>query len=213
MRTVRAMHGHDWQQRATARLLDSAAVKRRTAELCAGQIAEAAAAIGDSLLAGGKVLLCGNGGSAADCQHIAAEFIGRLTPGRDRRAWPAISLTANTSNLTAVGNDYGFEEIFSRQVEALGNKGDVLLVISTSGRSANLLKAVEAGIEKEMLTIGLLGQGGGWLGELVNLAIIVPSDDVQRTQESHITIGHVICELVEEILPVKKGEHADVVVG
>lgn len=193
-----------WQREIEERLLESAEVKRRTAQQCGPPISRAAEAIASGLRSGGKLMLCGNGGSAADCQHIAAEFIGRLGPGLERDPWPAIALTTNTSNLTAVGNDYGFEDIFSRQVEALGARGDVLVAISTSGKSKNIIKAVEKAKEKGVLTIGLLGDDGGLLAARVDLAIMVPSDNMQRIQEAHITICHIVSELVEQMLTTQK---------
>jgi D-sedoheptulose 7-phosphate isomerase len=149
---------------------------------------------------GNKLLLCGNGGSAADCQHIATELMIRLSHHVERPALPAVALTTDTSNLTAGGNDIGFENVFARNVEGLGNKGDALLVISTSGNSPNVIKAAHAAHNKKMKVIGLLGGDGGKLKNLVDLPIIIPSSNVQRIQEGHITIAHIICELVEEKL-------------
>jgi D-sedoheptulose 7-phosphate isomerase len=151
-----------------------------------------------SLRAGGRILTCGNGGSAADAQHIAAELAGRLS--RERPALPALALTANTSDLTAIGNDYGFDHVFARLVQAHGREGDVAVAISTSGNSPNVLAAVREARERGLRTIGLVGKGGGKLAPLVDCAIVVPSDDTQRIQESHITIGHALCELVDEAL-------------
>lgn len=149
---------------------------------------------------GNKLLLCGNGGSAADCQHIATELMIRLSHHVERPALPAVALTTDTSNLTAGGNDIGFENVFARNVEGLGNKGDALLVISTSGNSPNVIKAAHAAHNKKMKVIGFLGGDGGKLKNLVDLPIIIPSSNVQRIQEGHITIAHIICELVEEKL-------------
>ena len=149
---------------------------------------------------GKKLLLCGNGGSAADCQHIATELMIRLSHHIQRPALPAIALTTDTSNLTAGGNDIGFENVFARNVEGLGNKGDTLLAISTSGNSPNIIKATHAAHSKGMRVIGFLGGNGGKLKDLVDLPIIVPSPNVQRIQEGHITIAHIICELVEDKL-------------
>ena len=149
---------------------------------------------------GKKLLLCGNGGSAADCQHIATELMIRLSHHIQRPALPAIALTTDTSNLTAGGNDIGFENVFARNVEGLGNKGDVLLAISTSGNSPNVIKAVHAAHNKKMKVIGFLGGNGGKLKDQVDLPIVVPSSNVQRIQEGHITIAHIICELVEDKL-------------
>ena len=149
---------------------------------------------------GNKLLLCGNGGSAADCQHIATELMIRLSHHIQRPALPAIALTTDTSNLTAGGNDIGFENVFARNVEGLGNKGDVLLAISTSGNSPNVVKAVEMAHRKGIKVIGFLGGNGGKLKSIVDLPIVIPSLNVQRIQEGHITVAHIICELVEDKL-------------
>jgi D-sedoheptulose 7-phosphate isomerase len=149
---------------------------------------------------GNKLLLCGNGGSAADCQHIATELMIRLSHHIQRPALPAIALTTDTSNLTAGGNDIGFENVFARNVEGLGNNDDVLLAISTSGNSPNVIKAVEMAHKKGMKVIGLLGGDGGKLKDKVDLPIVIPSTNVQRIQEGHITVAHIICELVEDKL-------------
>jgi len=149
---------------------------------------------------GNKLLLCGNGGSAADCQHIATELMIRLSHHIQRPALPAIALTTDTSNLTAGGNDIGFENVFARNVEGLGSKGDVLLAISTSGNSPNVVKAVDMAHKKGMKVIGFLGGSGGKLKDVVDLPIAIPSSNVQRIQEGHITVAHIICELVENKL-------------
>ncbi len=149
---------------------------------------------------GNKLLLCGNGGSAADCQHIATELMIRLSHQIQRPALPAIALTTDSSNLTAGGNDIGFENVFARSIEGLGNNGDVLLAISTSGNSVNVIKAVEMAHKKGMKVIGFLGGDGGKLKDKIDLPIIIPSSNVQRIQEGHITIAHIICELVEDKL-------------
>ncbi len=143
-----------------------------------------------------KIMLCGNGGSAADAQHIAAELVGRFK--KERRALPAIALSTDTSALTAIGNDYGFEEIFARQVEALAQKKDVLIAISTSGESENVLLAVEKAKAKGCKVVGLLGKGGGRIKDLCDAAIVIPSSDTPRVQEMHIMIGHILCALVDE---------------
>jgi len=143
------------------------------------------------------MLLCGNGGSAADCQHIATEFMIRLSHHINRPALPAIALTTDTSNLTAGGNDIGWVNVFARSVEGLGNEGDILLAISTSGNSPNVIKAVEKAREKKMIVVAFLGGDGGKLKDIVDLPIVIPSSNVQRIQEGHITIAHIICELVE----------------
>jgi len=149
---------------------------------------------------GNKLLLCGNGGSAADCQHIATELMIRLSHHIQRPAMPAIALSTDTSNLTAGGNDIGFENVFARNVEGLGSKGDVLLAISTSGNSPNIIKAAEMAHKKGMKVIGFLGSDGGKLKDKVDLPIVIPSTNVQRIQEGHITVAHIICELVEDKL-------------
>ena len=145
---------------------------------------------------GNKVLFCGNGGSAADAQHLAAEFSGRFYTDRD--ALPAEALHCNTSYLTAIGNDYSFDVIYSRLINGIGNKGDILIGLSTSGNSKNILNAFETAKEKGMTTIAFTGDTGGKLKKLSDLLINVPSDDTPRIQESHITLGHIICQLVEE---------------
>ena len=149
---------------------------------------------------GNKLLLCGNGGSAADCQHIATELMIRLSHHIQRPALPAIALTTDSSNLTAGGNDIGFENVFARNVDGLGNNEDVLLAISTSGNSPNVVKAVDMAHKKGMKVIGFLGGDGGKLKDTVDLPIVIPSSNVQRIQEGHITVAHIICELVEEKL-------------
>jgi len=160
------------------------------------------AQIADELIrayrAGRKVILFGNGGSAADAQHIAAELAGRYY--MDRKPLPAEALTVNTSILTAIGNDYGFEQIFARQVEALGNPGDIAIGISTSGNSPNVIEGIRAAKRKGMITIGLTGADGGQLKNEVDYCICVPSKDTPRIQEAHILIGHIWCELIERAL-------------
>lgn len=178
-------------------LKESSEVKLKIFAQCSNQILEATRVITDAYKNGKKLLLCGNGGSAADCQHIAAEFMIRLSHHIQRPALPAIALTTDTSNLTAGGNDIGFENVFARNVEGLGNKGDILLAISTSGNSPNIIKAVETAKAKGMKIVGLLGGSGGKLNNLVDVPVIIPSANTQRIQEGHITIAHIICELVE----------------
>ena len=151
-----------------------------------------------SLSGDGKLLLCGNGGSAADCQHIAAELTGRFI--HDRRPLAAISLTTDTSALTCIANDYSYDEVFSRQVNALARSGDCLIGISTSGNSANVIKAVEAAKKLGVTTIGLLGRDGGKLASLCDYTIIVPSNITARIQEAHILIGHTLCGQIEQSL-------------
>jgi len=184
--------------RIRAILEESARVKCELAKDAAADLAKAAEWIAAAYRSGGKTLLFGNGGSASDAQHIAAEFTGRLR--RDRPALPAIALTANTSDLTAIGNDYGFEQIFSRLIEAHGEEGDVAIAISTSGNSPNLLTAVDEARARRIRSIALLGRGGGKLVDRVDLALVVPSDDTQRIQESHIAMAHAIAEVAELLL-------------
>lgn len=179
-------------------LLESADVKRALAEDAGPAIAAAASLVAETFARGGKLLLFGNGGSAADAQHLAGELTGRFR--RERDALPAIALTANTSDLTAIGNDYAFDRIFSRLVAAYGREGDAVLAISTSGNSPNVLEAVREARQRGLRSIGLTGRGGGKLAPAVDVAIVVPSADTQRIQESHIAVGHVLCELVEEAL-------------
>jgi D-sedoheptulose 7-phosphate isomerase len=167
----------------------------RTAEECCDDIASAAAAVLAVLKAGGKVLLCGNGGSAADAQHIATEMTVKMRKVRDPMA--AVALTTNPSLLTAQANDLGFDTVFSRQVASLGSSRDILIAISTSGNSPNVIEAVRAAKEAGMKTIGLTGCGGGRLAGLCDIPIVVPSDEVQRIQETHIAVGHIICEHAE----------------
>jgi len=180
-------------------LLQSADIKKQTAASCARSIAEAAEVIAGAFLSGGKLLLCGNGGSAADCQHMAAEFVSRFSKELNRRALPALALTTDTSFLTAFSNDCGFEGIFERQVEALGSAGDVLIGISTSGNSPNVIQAIQAARKKKIRTIALTGNGGR-LTAMADAAIAVPSADTQYIQEAHLAVEHIVCELVESIL-------------
>jgi D-sedoheptulose 7-phosphate isomerase len=190
-----ALLGH-----ARDHLLTSAETKRRYAESSCGELVKAARWIADSFAGGGKLMLCGNGGSAADCQHIAAEFTSILSQKFNRRALPAIALTTDTSFLTARGNDYGFDSVFSRQVEALGKSGDVLMCSSTSGNAKNVLLAVEAARATGIKTIGLTGNSGGKMANAVEFCLRVPSDATAHIQECHIAMGHVIVAVVEKIL-------------
>jgi D-sedoheptulose 7-phosphate isomerase len=183
-------------------LEETSRIAARTAEACADEIARAAELIVDSARDGGTILLCGNGGSAGDAQHLATEFVSTLTRDRRRPPIAAIALTTDTSLLTAVANDFGFEGVFERQVEALGREGDVLIAISTSGGSENVLRAVQAARTKGVRTIGMTGTGGGKLGPAVDVAIVVPSDETSHVQEAHIAVGQLIAFLVEaELFP------------
>jgi len=179
---------------------ESARVKTLFFKNNSQKIADAATAVTEAFRQGRKVLLFGNGGSAADAQHIAAEFVGRFVP--DRRALPAISLATDTSALTALGNDYGYNFVFSRQVEALGVSGDVAIGISTSGNSPNVIAALDAARERKMLTIGFTGEGGGKMVSHTDILFCVPSKATPRIQETHLTLAHILCELIDrELFP------------
>src|SRR3989440_12767173 len=179
----------------SASLHEGAELRIVVARECSTAIFEAAGLITMCLRAGGKLLLFGNGGSAADAQHLAAEFVGRFV--RERAGLPAIALTTDSSILTAVGNDYGFDQIFSRQIEALGHPNDVAIGISTSGNSANVLAGLKQASKQNLKTIGLAGKDGGAGAKGVDLSITVACANTARIQECHITIGHILCELVE----------------
>jgi len=184
-------------QRIASYIQQSIEVKQKMIEHCIPQIEAAGKILTDSFLAGGKLLLCGNGGSAADCQHVAAEFVSRLTKAFSRPAMPAIALTTDSSFLTAFANDCGFDGIFARQVEALGKSGDVLLGISTSGSSKNVVLAFQEAKKRGVKCLALMGEAGE-LKNLADLAITVPSKHTQIIQESHLTIEHLLCELAED---------------
>ncbi|MFQ6028168.1 MAG: SIS domain-containing protein [Dehalococcoidia bacterium] len=186
-------------KRAETHLMESAAVQRRAAAQCMDTILAAAQLIADAFKSGNKVLLCGNGGSAADCQHMATEFVSQLTPDFKRPGLPAIALTTDTSFLTAYSNDYEFDGVFQRQVQALGQPGDVLIIISTSGNSANALQAAKAADNAKMRTIVLTG-AGGLLKKRGDISISVPSTNTRYIQESHLAIEHVLCDLVERLV-------------
>ena len=164
-------------------------------ETCAPVITKAADMIADALVSGRKVLICGNGGSAADAQHIAAELMGRFK--LERRSLPAVALTTDTSALTAIANDYDFSDVFARQIEGLGRENDVLIAISTSGNSKNILKAVEAARQSKLTVVGFTGESGGALASLCDLSVNVPSSETSHIQEMHIAVGHMICAIVE----------------
>jgi D-sedoheptulose 7-phosphate isomerase len=186
------------EQRIQQQFFDSADLKYAAAEILSKPIADAVNAVVGCITAGGKVLACGNGGSASDAQHFAAEFVGRFE--RERPGLAAIALTTDTSILTAIGNDYDFNSIYSKQVQALGAPGDVLLAITTSGNSANVLAAVEAARAKEMTVIALTGRGGGKLRERLgetDVHICVPHERTARIQEVHILVLHCLCDAVD----------------
>ncbi len=153
--------------------------------------------INETILSGNKLLIAGNGGSAADAQHIAAEFTGRFV--KERKPLPAIALSTDTSALTAIGNDYGFEQVFARQLEALAQPGDLFLAISTSGNSGNVLQALASAKKMDCKTLGLSGRDGGKMNELCDLNIVIPSDITARIQEMHMLIGHVFCKAVDDL--------------
>jgi len=164
----------------------------------APDVARAATCMSDALRSGAKLMFCGNGGSAADSQHLASEFTGRFVD--DRRPLAALALSTDSSALTCIANDYAFDQVFERQLRGLGRKGDVLVAISTSGRSANVLRAVQAAREGGIAVVGLLGRDGGALKPLCDVALVVPSDTTARIQEAHIFIGHTLCAMVEQAL-------------
>lgn len=178
----------------------SAAVKRKTAECCEDGILRAADLLVEVLRTGGKIMLCGNGGSAADSQHIAAEFTSLLRTSFSRPGLAAIALTTDTSYLTARANDFGFDEVYSRLVQAIGRPGDVLIGISTSGRSRNVVAALRQARGVGIRTVVLTGRDPAAMGELADVALPVPSEVTQHIQETHITVGHILCQLVEEEL-------------
>jgi D-sedoheptulose 7-phosphate isomerase len=189
------------EQRIQQQFFDSADLMYAAADVLSKPIADAVDALMGCITAGGKLMVCGNGGSASDAQHFAAEFVGRFE--RERPGLAALALTTDTAILTAIGNDYDFNAIFSKQVQALGTPGDVLIAISTSGNSANVLAAVEAAHAKDMTVVALTGRAGGKLGTLLmdtDVHICVPHDRTARIQEMHILIGHAFCEALEQEL-------------
>ena len=188
----------DLVARIAQQFTDSAQTKLASLEFMAEPIAAAIEAMTHSLMANGKILACGNGGSAGDAQHFVAELVGRFE--RERPGLPAISLATDTSILTAVGNDYGYQQVFSKQVQALGQPGDVLLAISTSGNSGNVIAAIEAAHEKDMAVIALTGKGGGRIGAMLSdrdMHICVPHDRTARIQEVHLLVIHCLCDAID----------------
>ena len=174
-------------------------LKHQVSERYAGTIVQIAEVVADAILRGRKVLLCGNGGSAADAQHLAAELLIRLRPHIDRAPLPALALAADTSSLTACANDYSFEVYYERMTQALGAPGDILIAITTSGRSPNVVRALQAARQKQMVTVGLLGGGAEPALSHCDWAVVVPSTETGRVQEAHIAIGHALMELVEDM--------------
>jgi len=189
----------DWQAAIIRNhLSQSAAVKQDVMEKCQSDIQSAGDVLVGAFQAGGKLLLCGNGGSAADSQHIATELVVRM--GQERPGIQAIALTTDTSLMTAMTNDYSFDRVFSRQIETLGQPNDVVLGISTSGNSPNVISAAKTARDKGMKVIVFTGKTGGALKDLSDVVIQVPSDDTQHIQEAHITIGHILCAIIEQSL-------------
>jgi D-sedoheptulose 7-phosphate isomerase len=190
----------NWNQYATDHLLESIKVKQAVIENCLPSLIQAVDLTVKCFQAGNKILICGNGGSAADSQHLAAEFISTLSQAFPRKALPALALTTDSSTLTARANDYGFDEVFSRQVEAFGKPGDILLSISTSGGSKNCLRAMQAATELGMTNIALIGGTGGKMAESADCALIVPSTQTMHVQESHLALYHIYCAIIERKL-------------
>lgn len=197
-----AKNDNFYRKRAEKHLSESIKVKQLTLKTCIDPILAASQLIVDTFLSGGKVMLCGNGGSAADCQHIAAEFINMLDKNLHRPSLPAISLTTDSSVMTAYSNDFGFDGVFERQVQGLGKKNDLLICISTSGNSKSIIKAIKAAKSKEMQALALTGESGK-LSKMADLAISIPSKNTQYIQESLLAVEHILCEVVEHYLFVK----------
>ena len=186
------------EQYAIEELLEGSNVLRQTANCLSSEIVTVAEQIIDVLRTNGKVLICGNGGSAADSQHFAAELVGRFR--RERPSWAAIALTVDASILTSLGNDFGFEQIFARQVQALGRPGDILIAISTSGSSKNVLAAVDIATTKGLRTVGMTGAGSSPLGSMVDFHLPIPSNNTAFIQQGHMAVIHVLCGLIEDSL-------------
>jgi D-sedoheptulose 7-phosphate isomerase len=188
------------EARFAAMMERSAALKRRIATELAGAVVRVVDMCEASLRAGGKIMLCGNGGSAADAQHLATEMLIRLRGSVERPSWPALALTLDVTTLTAAGNDYGFDRVFERPLRGIGRAGDVLIGISTSGRSVNVLNALRAAQEMGIATVGLLGGDGRPASELCDALLLVPDRETARVQECHIALGHALVELLEDRL-------------
>lgn len=189
-------------------LRESAQVKLQAADLCADAIVNAARLVSESFRSGGKLMICGNGGSAADCQHLAAEFVSRLTGEFQRPGLPAIALTTDSSIITAHANDYSFNEIFERQVQALGRAGDVLMGVSTSGSSENVVRAFKMARSMDVRTVALVGGAGGGIAAEADVTIRIPSRNSQYIQEAQLAVEHLVCDLAERFLYGEKGQRA-----
>ena len=181
-------------------LLESSGVFQKTADELPGEVQEISIKMAEAFKNGNKVMFCGNGGSAADSQHLATEFVVRLRSSLNRPALPGLALTTDTSMITACSNDYSFEDIFSRQIQALGKKGDILIGISTSGNSANIVKAFNECNKMGITNVLLSGKDGGLLKDIADYSLLVPSDNGMKIQEVHISLGHLLVEAVENIL-------------
>ena len=195
MTTAPLTHDPVSPEQVVGGLRELAETAARTADTVAGDVARAATLVRDTVRAGGTLFFCGNGGSAADAQHMATEYVIRYR--RNRRAYPAVALTTDTSLITACGNDFGFDQIFERQVEALCRRGDLLVIHSTSGNSPNVLLAARAARAKGVAVLALTARGGGELAPLADVSVVVPTDRTERAQELHLCIAHLICDLVE----------------
>ena len=191
----------------TEQIQSAIEIKSRVLQQMPGEIAAAAEILIASLQNGGAVALCGNGGSAADCQHLSGELVGRFR--RERRAIRAFALTVDTSVITAIANDYAYDDVFARQVEGLLRPGDVLVAISTSGQAENCLRAVDRAREMGVHTIAMTGESGGRLKDRVDLCLCVPANDTARVQEVHILIGHILCDIIETALMPPAGDASD----
>jgi len=202
VKNFKAIHTEDaglhLMERARKQIRESCEVKQSIPPEFLSKLCEISERTAKALRDGGCVFFCGNGGSAADAQHLAAEFVGRFR--LERSALPSMALTTNSSLLTAVANDYGYDQVFGRQIQAFGKPGDILFAISTSGMSANVLIAAQEAKQRGLYTIGLTGRSGGKLREHADALLDVPSDDTPRIQETHILVGHIFCDLVETLL-------------
>lgn len=190
----------DFKKKIEESVTGSIDTKKRLLEDHSEMIINIGRVLGEAVVAGKKIMFCGNGGSAADSQHLAAELVVRLRPHVNRTALPGLALTVDSSIITAGGNDYGYNSVFERGVEAYGKDGDVLIGISTSGNSENVLRAVRKAKDIGVVTVGLLGKSGGKIAPECDFSLIVPSDTTARIQESHILVGHIWCEMIEEIV-------------